>query len=74
MCVMIISGKKPDVLVEIGINSAAEMDSKEGDEDFLRRIQELGKFTQEGQPEPFVASKFLALHAGAQIAVSLFQF
>jgi len=43
MCVMIIAGKKPDVLVEMGINSAAEMNGKEGDEDFFDKNSGAGK-------------------------------
>ena len=35
MCILIIAGKKPSALVELGINNDATMVGKEGDEDFF---------------------------------------
>ena len=35
MCILIIAGKKPNALVEMGINNEATMVGKEGDEDFF---------------------------------------
>ena len=43
MCIIIIAGKKPDVLVEMGINGAAEMNGEEGDEDFFEKNSGVGK-------------------------------
>ena len=37
MCILIIAGKKPDALVEMGINHTAEMNGEEGDEDFFEK-------------------------------------
>jgi hypothetical protein len=36
MCILIIAGKKPNALVEMGINNEATMVGKEGDEDFFK--------------------------------------
>ena len=39
MCIIIIVGKKPDVLVEMGINNGAEINGEEGDADFLEEFR-----------------------------------
>ena len=35
MCILIIAGKRPSALVELGINNSAEIVGEEGDENFL---------------------------------------
>ena len=69
MCILIIADKKPDALVEIGINHTAEMNGNEGDEDFFEIIVDLANYTWEDQPAPRKVLMFHVLSVGPRMKV-----
>ena len=68
MCILIIAGKKPNALVELGINNDATMVGKEGDEAFLRTIVEKTNYFQRDLPVKFGGRQSPVLFDGTRRA------
>ena len=47
MCVIIVAGKKTDILVEMGINNGANMIGSDGNEEFFKKNSGPGKIYSE---------------------------
>ena len=69
MCIIIIANKKPDALIDIGINNSADMIENEGDAKFLRRIVDAVSFIPENRCVEFVVLKYLPSSAGVIMIV-----